>query len=56
MRKNALKKSEIEDLEKLCKLAAEQNNMINMNLVYMSLKITDNIWLYRRENQTVRSV
>ena len=42
MRENALKKSEIEDLEKLCKLAAEQNNMINMNLVYMSLRITDN--------------
>lgn len=36
-----LKKSEQEDLEKLYQIAREQNNSINMNLVYLTIKLTD---------------
>ncbi len=36
-----LKQAEREDLEKLYKIALEQNNCINSNIVYMTMKITD---------------
>lgn len=36
-----LKESEQEDLEKLYNIAKEQNNSINFNLVYMTMKLTD---------------
>ncbi|MCI9315770.1 MAG: DUF262 domain-containing protein [Lachnospiraceae bacterium] len=36
-----LKKSEQEELEKLYNIAKEQNNSINFNLVYMTMKLTD---------------
>lgn len=36
-----LKKSEQEELEKLYDIAREQNNSINFNLVYMTIKLTD---------------
>ncbi len=36
-----LKVSEQEDLEKLYNIAKEQNNSINFNLVYMTMKLTD---------------
>lgn len=41
MSEYTLKKSEQEDLEKLYNLAKEQNNSINFNLVYMTMKLTD---------------
>lgn len=41
MSENTLKKSEKEDLEKLYNIAKEQNNSINFNLVYMTMKLTD---------------
>lgn len=36
-----LKKSELEELEKLYVIAKEQNNSINFNLIYMTLKLND---------------
>ena len=36
-----LKKSEQEDLKKLYNIAREQNNSINFNLVYMTMKLTE---------------
>ncbi len=36
-----LKKTEEENLEDLCKIAKEQNNSINLNLVYMTMKLTE---------------
>jgi len=41
MSEYTLKKSEQEDLEKLYHIAKEQNNSINLNLVYMTMKLTD---------------
>lgn len=41
MSKYTLKKSEQEDLEKLYNIAKEQNNSINFNIVYMTMKLTD---------------
>lgn len=36
-----LKKTEEENLEDLCEIAKEQNNSINLNLVYMTMKLTE---------------
>lgn len=36
-----MKESELKDLEKLCCIAKEQNNVINLNLVYITIKLTD---------------
>lgn len=36
-----LQKNEQEDLEKLCHIAREQNNSINLNLVYLTMRLTD---------------
>ena len=41
MSEYTLKKSEKEDLEKLYNIAKEQNNSINFNLVYMTMKLTN---------------
>lgn len=41
MEEHALKKSEQEDLEKLYNIAKDQNNSINLNLVYMTMRLTD---------------
>lgn len=39
--KDMLKRSEKEELEKLLQIAKEQNNSINLNLVYMTMKINE---------------
>lgn len=41
MDKDVLKKTEWEDLEKLLVIAREQNNCINLNLVYLTIKLND---------------
>lgn len=41
MSEYTLKKSEQEELEKLYNIAKEQDNSINLNLVYMTMKLTD---------------
>lgn len=41
MSEYTLKKSEQEELERLYLIAKEQNNVINFNLVYMTIKLTD---------------
>lgn len=41
MEEYVLKRNEQEDLDKLCSIAKEQNNSINLNLVYMTMKLTD---------------
>ncbi len=41
MEEYTLKKSELEELEKLYNIAKEQNNALNFNLVYMTMKLTD---------------
>lgn len=41
MEKDTLKKSDWEELEKLLQIAQEQNNSINLNLVYMTMKINE---------------
>lgn len=40
--KDTLKRNEREELEKLLQIAKEQNNSINLNLVYMTMKINEN--------------
>lgn len=42
MEMDILKKSEQEELENLLQLAKEQNNCINLNLVYMTMRLNDN--------------